>query len=75
MSTECSALITIKRPGLLNTHECANGFPVTGSCRGCAGTPVCCNEELAGRLYNEFGGKPPLPISSEAPPQETKEQR
>lgn len=39
---------------------CINGFPVTGACYGKikAGKPICMQEELCGRLYNDTGGKP-----------------
>lgn len=41
---------------------CKDGFPQTGACWGLSGTPVCCNEELCGRLYEQFGGSPPAHV-------------
>lgn len=58
-----------ERCDALKDGKCKNGFPVTGACQGAAGTPVCCNEALCGRLYEAFGGKPPTPHA--APPPRT----
>jgi hypothetical protein len=66
VDSECSALIAIPREGFTNTYVCRNGFPVFGSCRGTAGTPMCCREEACGRLYNSSGGKP-KPIEEVSP--------
>jgi hypothetical protein len=49
---KCSALIG---------NDCKNGFSVSAVCHG-IGTdsvaPMCCKEELCGRLFNNNGGKP-----------------
>jgi hypothetical protein len=38
---------------------CRDGFPQRSPCWGAPGTPVCCNEALCARLYDNNGGKPP----------------
>lgn len=43
---------------------CRNGFPQTGPCWGIAGTPICCNEEVCGRLYDKWGGRPPQQLET-----------
>lgn len=38
---------------------CRDGFPQTAACAGVGGVvPICCKEELCGRLYANSGGKP-----------------
>lgn len=59
---ECSAVVRTQRPGLNDKVDCSNGFPVTGSCLGAAGTPMCCKEEWCGWAYQANGGKP-IPLS------------
>ncbi len=39
---------------------CHDGFPQTGACYGSGGVPICLNETVCARLYDECGGKPPL---------------
>lgn len=52
---ECSAFLP--KNGMYG--PCHNGFPqILGACMGLGGTPVCCDENLCGRLYPETG-KPP----------------
>lgn len=49
---KCSALVG---------SECKNGFSVTGACHGINAEtvlPMCCKEELCGRLFNHNSGKP-----------------
>lgn len=48
------------RPERGTYGSCADGFPQTGACWSGNSFPVCCNEELCGRLYENFGGKPPV---------------
>lgn len=56
---QCSAAYALPaKEGFLPNYACRNGFPLTGSCLGTAGTPVCCREELCGRLYDHCGGWP-----------------
>lgn len=39
---------------------CKHGFPMTGACVMAGSRPICVQEELTGRLYNDTGGKPIL---------------
>lgn len=55
---ECSQVVRTPRPGLIDQVECRSGFMITGPCLGTAGTPICCNEEICGRIYFEIGGRP-----------------
>lgn len=59
MCSGCSAVrYPEARPGYLPQPYCSNGFPITGPCLGADGVPVCCDEDLCGRLYEHNGGKP-----------------
>lgn len=59
MGERCSAIVWLPaQPGFLPNSACRNGFPVTGSCHGTAGTPMCLKEEWCGRVYEANGGKP-----------------
>jgi hypothetical protein len=58
---ECSAVVRAPRDGLIDAVACRNGFPISGSCLGTDGTPMCCRVEACGRSYNANGGKPRLP--------------
>ena len=55
MREECSGLAA-----KFETYApCRHGFPMTGACFGTGGTPICCNERVCGRIYEQSGGKPP----------------
>ena len=42
------------------TYEpCRDGFPQTATCAGVGvAVPICCQEELCGRLYSNSDGRP-----------------
>lgn len=54
---------------IATSHECRDGFPATAACWGMGfidswgishyAVPICCQEELCGRIYGDAGGKPP----------------
>ena len=49
---KCSALVG---------NDCKNGFSASAVCHGISAetvTPMCCKEELCGRLFDYNGGKP-----------------
>jgi len=44
---------------------CKHGFLQSGACHGMAlGTPMCCQEELCGRMFDKNGGKPIQPCAA-----------
>lgn len=59
MNERCSRWVPPKKMG---RGECKDGFPVTTGCvlGGILAERVrCIDEEYCGKLYFEFGGKPP----------------
>lgn len=55
----CSAVVwEPSKPGHMDTPLCKNGFPIGGACLGTAGTPICLQEEVCGRIYDYNGGRP-----------------
>lgn len=48
---KCSALRS-------NPYRCINGFPVSAACAGIPTIPICCKEDITGRLFNQNGGRP-----------------
>lgn len=59
MGKQCNAVVWVpSKPGLSDTPLCKNGFPIWGPCLGTAGTPICLQEEVCGRIYAFNGGRP-----------------